>query len=142
MILAFPEVCDALTQSMGLVLGADVVFDGPPVRDVSPYGLAIGATREDDTSSFVAAASDLAGGISESLTVTCLAWSGSGDTVFKPARDQVRDIVAAVSMQLQVDRTLAGAVSTADITGGTWAQEQTGEGALVTCEFRINVQQY
>ena len=142
MILSFPEVCDALTASMGQILGKDVVFDGPPVRDVGTSGLAIGATREDDTSSFAAQAADLAGGISESLTITCLAWSGSGDTVFKPARDQVRAIVAAVSVQLQADPTLGGAVDTSDITGGTWTQEQTGEGALVTCEFRIATRQF
>jgi hypothetical protein len=142
MILAFPAVCDALVASLGQVLGADVVFDGPPVRDVSPSGLAIGATREDDTSSFVAGAADLGGGISESLTVTCLAWSGSGDVVFKPARDIVRGIVAAVMGRLAADRTLGGVVSTADLTGGIWTQEQTGEGALVMCEFRITVQQF
>ena len=142
MIPIFPQVCDALTLSLGQVLGADVVFDGPPVRDVGSSGLAIGATREDTSAGFSAEASDLAGGVSEGLTITCLAWSGSGDVVFKPARDRVGDIVTATTTRIAADRTLGGVVDTADVTGGTWMQEQTGEGALVTCEFRIFVQQY
>jgi hypothetical protein len=124
------------------MLGADLVFDGPPVQNVGSSGLSIGATRGDDTTSFSAQASDLASGISESLTITCLAWSGSGDTVFKPARDRVGDIVTATTTRIAADRTLGGVVDTADVTGGTWQQDQTGEGALVTCEFRIFVQKY
>jgi len=62
--------------------------------------------------------------------------------VFKPARDQVGDIVTATTDRIAADRTLGGVVSTADVTGGIWQQEQTGEGALCTCEFRILVQQY
>ena len=142
MIPVFPEVCDALVTSLRLVLGADSVFDGPPVQAVGSSGLSIGATRGDDTTSFSASASDLAGGVSESLTVTCLAWSGSGDVVFKPARYRVGDIVTTTTTRIAADRTLGGVVDTADVVGGTWMQEQTGEGALVTCEFRIFVQQY
>ena len=142
MILAFPAVCDALTASLSQVLGADSVYDGPSVQDIGSSGLAIGATREDTSAGFSAEASDLAGGVSEGLTITCLAWSGSGDVVFKPARDRVGDIVTATTNRIAADRTLGGAVDTADMTGGTWMQEQTGEGALVTCEFRIVVQKY
>jgi hypothetical protein len=142
MIPTFPKVCDALMTSLGQVLGADVVFDGPPVRDVGSSGLAIGATREDTSAGFSAEPSDLSGGISESLTVTCLAWSGSGDVIFKPARDRVGEIVTATTNRIAADRTLGGAVDSADVAGGTWLQEQTGEGALVTCEFRVTVQKY
>jgi hypothetical protein len=141
-IPVFPQVCDALVASLSQVLGADLVFDGPPVRDVGSFGLAIGATREDVSSSFSAEASDLAGGVSEGLTITCLAWSGSGDTVFKAARDRVGDIFSATTARIAADRTLGGAVDMVDIVGGTWMQEQSGEGALVTLEFRIFVQAY
>jgi len=141
-ITSFPAVCDALVTAMGQVLGTDVVFDGTPVRDVGPSGLAIGTTREDVSSAFSASAADLGGGLSEGLTVTCLAWAGSGDTVFKAARDRVGEIVTATTNRITADPTLGGVVDTADVSGGIWQQEQTGEGALVTCEFRILVQQY
>jgi len=69
-ILSFPAVCDALMSSLSQVLGADRVFDGPPVQSVGSSGLAIGATREDTSAGFSAEAADLAGGLSEGLTVT------------------------------------------------------------------------
>jgi hypothetical protein len=142
MIPTFPQVCDALVASFGQVLGPDLIFDGPPVRDVGASGLAIGATRDDDTTAFVAVPSDLASGITEGLTIVCLAWSGSGSTVFKPARDEVGGILTAVATRLVADRTLGGVVDTADLSGGTWTQEQTGAGGLVTCEFKITVQKF
>lgn len=142
MIPAFPQVCDALVASLRQVLGADVVFDGIPVQQVGAAGVAVGATREDTSSGFAARPSDLAGGISESLTITCLAWSGDGRTVFKPHRDAVGATMLAVIAVVDADRTLGGVVDTAEVTGGTWQQEQTGEGVLVTCEFQITVQTY
>jgi hypothetical protein len=129
--LAFPEVCDALTAAFSLALGADNVFDGPPAQMVRASGLAIGATREDVSSEF-----------SSPPAVTCLAWSGGGDVVFKPHRDAVNTIMTAVAEQLAADRTLGGVADTAYMTGGTWMQEQTGDGALVTCEFRIVINRF
>jgi hypothetical protein len=43
---------------------------------------------------------------------------------------------------LGADPTVSGAVDTASLTGGTWTQEQTGEGALVTCEFRVSLRRF
>lgn len=141
-MLAFPEVCDALTGVLGQALGAERVLDGPPARMVGASGLAVGATREDVSSEFQAPAADMAGGVGEDITVTCLAWSGSGGVVFKPHRDAVRDILTAAEATLSVDRTLGGVVDTAYLTGGVWTQEQTGEGAVVTCEFRISARRF
>lgn len=137
MILAFPDVCDALYRIMSLALGADAVFDGPPAAMPGSSGLAIGATREDTTSDFAAPPAGLSGATSEDLTVTCLAWAGSGDVVFAPMRDRVREITQAVATGITADPTLGHVVDRAEITGGTWMQEQTGEGALVTLEFRV-----
>lgn len=141
-MLAFPALCDALTASFGAALGADRAFDGPPARFAGSSGLAIGATREDVSSEFQAPPSGLDGASGEDVTVTCLAWSGDGSTEFKRHRDAVRDILAAAEARLAVDRTLGGAVDTAYLTGGTWLQEQTGEGALVSCEFRISARRF
>lgn len=142
MILTFPDVCDALYRVAGLALGADAVFDGPPASMPGSSGLAIGATREDTASDFAAPPAGLSGATAEDLTVTCLAWSGSGDVVCKPMRDRVREIVATLADGIATDPTLDGVVDRAEITGGTWMQEQTGEGALVTLEFRIACQTY
>jgi hypothetical protein len=140
--LAFPEVCDALTAAFSLALGADNVFDGPPAQMVRASGLAIGATREDVSSEFSSPPAGLDGTVGEDITVTCLAWSGGGDVVFKPHRDAVNTIMTAVAEQLAADRTLGGVADTAYMTGGTWMQEQTGDGALVTCEFRIVINRF
>lgn len=141
-VLAFPDVCDALTASLGQALGVDAVFDGPPPRLVGLAGLAVGATRQDVSSDFTADPADLGGATTESIVIACLAWSADGRVVFKPHRDAVRAIVVAAEEQLAADRTLGGVVDTCDVTGGTWMQEQTGEGALVTCEFRISVRRF
>jgi hypothetical protein len=142
MILVFPAVCDALTTMLGQKIGSSNVYDGPPARFVGSSGLAIGATREDVSSEFNADPAGLGGGVSEGVTVTCLAWAGGGGTVFKPFRDTVRGIVSAVTDVVTADPSLGGVCDTSDITGGTWTQDQTGEGALVACEFRISVRKF
>lgn len=141
-IVAFPDACDALTASLGQALGADNVFDGPPPRLIGLSGLAVGATREDVSSDFTVDPADLSGGTAEGISITCLAWSADGRVVFKPHRDAVRALVVAAETRIAADRTLGGAVDTCDVTGGTWTQEQTGEGALVTCEFRISLRRF
>jgi hypothetical protein len=142
MILAFPAVCDALFSRLTTALGSSSVFDGPPARIPGSSGLALGTTREDVSSDFTADPAGLSGVTAEGFSVTCLAWAGGGGVTFKPFRDRVRDIVAATADAIASDPTLSGAVDTAEVTGGTWLQEQTGEGALVTCEFRINVRKF
>lgn len=142
MILVFPAVCDALAAALGSTLGTANVYDGPPARFVGTSGIAIGATREDVSSEYTSDPAGLGGGTSEFVTVACLAWSGGGGTVFKPLRDAVRAIVSTTTDRIQADPSLGGVCDTADISGGTWMQEQTGEGALVTCEFRIIVRRF
>lgn len=141
-MIHFPEACDTLVAAFKQATGADI-FDGPPARMPSSTGVAVGATREPDvTSEWQAPSTDMGGGYGEDLTVVCLAWSGGGGVVFKPYRDQVRDLLELVVAALAADRTLGGSVSTVDLTGGTWTQEQTGEGALVTCEFRVHLRRF
>src|SRR5689334_5176499 len=120
-MLAFPAVCDALTAAFGRTLSAPAqVFDGPPAQFAGLVGVAVGATREDVSSDFLGPPAALDGTSGEDFTVACLAWSGSGDTGFKPHRDAVRDILTAAESALAEDRTLGGIVNTAYITGGTW----------------------
>jgi hypothetical protein len=142
MISTFPAVCDALAQRWSVALGSDLVFDGPAVRQAGPNGLSIGATREDISSSFTADPADLGGGYREETTISCLAWAGGGGTVFKPFRDAVRQIVQTALDSLAADPTLGGVVSTAELIGGTWSQDQSGDGGLVTCEFQVVVRKF
>lgn len=137
MIYAFPGIVDALTSLLGQTLGGSNVYDGPPAAFVKSSGLSIGATREDVSSEFTQSPVALFGGPDESITVACLAWSGGGGTVFKPHRDTVRSIMSTVGDLISGNPSLGGVCDISDITGGSWTQEQTGEGALVTCEFRI-----
>lgn len=138
---ALPAVFDTLVASLVAVLGSGQVFDGPPAQYTDTRGLSVGATRQDESVDWQAPTSDLAGA-GETFTIRCLAWAGSGATVFKPMRDQVAEYLTAVENVLSADRSIGGAVSTAWISGGTWMQEQTGQGALVTCEFRIGCTRY
>jgi hypothetical protein len=140
-MIAFPEACDALVAAFSQASGIDV-FDGPPARLPGSRGIAVGAAREDVSSEWLAPAVDLGGGFGEDLTVTCLAWSGGGGVVFKPHRDAVRGLLDVVVATLGADPTIGGAVDAATLTGGTWTQEQTGEGALVTCEFRVSLRRF
>lgn len=133
-----PGVFDAFTAAMVGALGAGVVFDGPPVAYVGSRGVALGATRDSESVPWLAPPSDLGGEGGEAFSIPCLAWSGSGDTVFKPHRDAVAAFLVVAEQVVSADRRFGGVVDTAWITGGTWLQEQTGSGALVTCEFRID----
>jgi hypothetical protein len=122
--------------------GPITVLDGPAVDYVGTAGVAIGATREDIAAEWSNAPGDLAGGSRLTMPITCLAWSGSGSTPFAPHRATVVAVLNAIEAELAADRSLAGAVSAAWITSGTWTQEQTGAGALVTCEFRVTCQRF
>jgi hypothetical protein len=140
-VIGFPAACDALVTAFQQATGGDV-FDGPPARLPGSSGVAVGAAREDAASEWSAPPAGLDGSSGEDVTVTCLAWSGGGGVVFKPHRDTVRGLLELADAALAADRSLDGAVSTAYLTGGSWTQEQTGEGALVTCEFRINCRRF
>lgn len=140
-----PEVLDALVAAWGAAaqtgnlagLRRDQVYDGPPVTQAGTEGVAVGASVEDNAVEFTAPPSAMDGTTQDQFTITCLAWSGSGDTTFKPRRDQVDAVLDALELALSADRTLGGVVSTAWITSGNWTQTQAS-GALVTCEFRVD----
>jgi hypothetical protein len=140
-VIGFPAACDALVAAFAQATGGDV-FDGPPARLPGSSGVAVGTAREDAASEWTASAAGLDGRADEDVIVTCLAWSGGGGVVFKPHRDTVRGLLELAEQGLAADRSLGGAVDTAYLTGGSWTQEQTGEGALVTCEFRVNLHRF
>jgi hypothetical protein len=139
-VIAVPGVLDALCQVLrtSSALTGVAVLDGPEAKTASNEGIVVGASRED-----VAVEFDLpAGGMAstgERDTITCLVWSGSGATAFKAHRDRVDQLLTGVETALAADRTLRGLVAAAWISSGTLAQEQTGQGALVTAEIRVEV---
>jgi hypothetical protein len=145
---AIPEVLDALTrtwrtsadvQSAGI--RPDQVLDGPPTSYMYSEGIAVGASREDNSVEFRRNPSSMTDS-NERFDVTCLAWSGSGDTVFKLLRDRCDAFLAAADAALAADRTLGGVVSNAWLVDGAMTQEQTGQGALVMVEFTIEATNY
>lgn len=154
MSTAFAEIADALTATFQAAvrslneernaagLASVAVYDGPSTSYVGSVGVAVGATREEVAAEWTTRPGDLAGDSRLTLPIVCLIWSGSGSTVFNPHRSTVAAVLAAIDAELAADRSLGGVVSTAWITGGTWAQEQTGSGALVTCEFRVTTTQF
>lgn len=143
---AIPEVLDRLTaiwqaaQPAGL--RPDQVHDGPVTQYVGTEGVAVGASAEDLSVELTQPASDVGGGQGERATVTCMIWSGSGSTTFKPLRDRVDAIQDALEQALATDRTLGGVVSYAELTSGAWSQLQTGNGALVRAEIRVAVTRF
>lgn len=149
---AIPEVLDALVAALRTSVdlaevldpgAADKILDGPATADLSaPEGIAVGASRADESINFTWPAADLSDGSAEQFTINNLAWSGSGSTVFGPSRLRADLILVAVAATLAADRTLGGAVSTAWIEGGLVTQIQTGRGALVTVEFQITATRF
>lgn len=143
---SIPEVLDALTaiwktaQPAGL--RADQVHDGPVVEYIGTEGVAVGASAEDLSVEFSLPSTDLGGGYGERASITCLAWAGSGDTRMKPLRDRVDAVVDALEQALAADRTLGGVVARAEIASGVLSQQQTGRGALVRAEVRVNVTRF
>jgi hypothetical protein len=135
---AIPLVLDALVAALRLApdLAAVDVFDGPQPIAAGGEGIAVGASREDNSVEFTWPPADLAGGDAEHATIACLVWSGSGDTTFAPARLRVAELLDAVDAALSANRTLSGAVTRAWITDGV-LQQQQANGALVTCEFHV-----
>jgi hypothetical protein len=143
---AIPEVLDALTaiwrtaQPAGL--RTDQVHDGPATEYAGTEGVGVGASIQDNGVEWTEPAADVGGGSAQRITVTCLVWSGSGDTTFKARRDRVDAILDALEQTVAADRSLGGAVSTAWLTSGALVQEQTGRGALVRAEVRLTVTRF
>ena len=145
---AIPEVLDALTElwrASPLVQEAgirpDQILDGPPVTYLYSEGVAIGASREDNSVEFFSSATGL-DTQDERFNVNCITWAGYGDTTFKPLRDKCDSFLAALDNALATDRSLGGVISNAWLTSGAITQEQTGNGALVMVEFTIQATLY
>lgn len=142
---AIPEVLDALvavwrnTQDLA-DLRPDQVYDGPPVTYIGTEGVSVGASRKDDSVEFTYPPSAL-DSTGDRFTISCMAWSGSGDVDMKPRRDRVDAILDALERNLAVDRSLGGVVDQAWIVGGSITQEQD-RGALVIAEFRIQARRF
>lgn len=139
MNLVIPEACDAYYRA--LVASPDLVgvtvFDGPAALDAGDEGIAVAATREDVAATFAVTASDMASDGANQVSIASLVWVRTGDTTFSTARARASQLFRFAAAALAADRTLGGAVSTAWVTGGNFHQEQSGKGALVVVEFRI-----
>jgi hypothetical protein len=146
MIDLFPAAVDALAQLFTAVLDSSKVFDGPTERWTGPSGIEIGSGLDDLTtapSEFSADPDSLGGGYGETMTITCMAWAGGNSNTFKPYRDQVRDIMQAVSDAVVTNRNLGGVADVAELAGGTWTQILTDTGdRIVACDFRITVRKF
>lgn len=142
MIGAVEGVDALLTRLRGTPDLRDVqILDGQDVTSQAMEGIAVGASREDFGIEFTMPSADLAGGVGERDVVTCLVWSGSGDTDMPPRRARVAELIRLIDAALAVDRTLGGVVAQAWITDGVVTQEQVG-GALVTAELRIELTRF
>jgi hypothetical protein len=144
-VSAIPEVLDALVSVWRNTpdlagLRPDQIFDGPPATYVGTEGVAVGASIRDESVEFTYPAAGL-DSTGDRFTISCLAWSGSGDTRMKTHRDRVDAILDALESHLDQDRTLGGVVDTAWIVAGSFTQEQN-RGALVTAEFRIQARRF
>jgi hypothetical protein len=138
---AIPQVLDALVAVFRAALPGVQVFDGPAAEYAGTEGVSVGASTEDVAIEFELPSAGLAS-TGEQDTVTCMVWSGSGGTVFKPHRDRCDEMVRAVVTALDTDPTLGGVVSTSGVSGGMFAQQQTGRGALVVAELRVSLTQF
>lgn len=138
---AIPAVLDALVLAVSAALPGVQVFDGPAADYAGTEGVSVGASTEDVAVEFEFPAAGLVTS-GERDTVTCMVWSGSGGTVFKPHRDRCNELLAAVVAAVDRDPTLGGVVSDSGASGGMFSQQQTGRGALVVAELRVTVTQF
>lgn len=126
------------------------VLDGSTVDALELAGIAVGATRgalsgvavADPSAQFLVPTYGQSSEASSRTSFTSTIWAGAGDTSFGPHRSRAEALFVAASSALDDDRTLRGTVSAAWITAGQVVQEQTGDGALVTVEFRIDINRF
>ena len=140
--LAIPAATDAYVQALKAAesIGqADVtVLDGPDTTDSSTEGVAVGATTVGGLSGrFEISPSDLPSSGRQTFTLSCLAWTRTGETDFRDARRRCAEIVRDAEQVLATDRTMGGTVSSAFVVGGTFTQRLDADGFIVLIEFRI-----
>jgi hypothetical protein len=138
---AIPQVLDALVAVLKAALPGVSVFDGPAAEYAGTEGASVGASTEDVAVEFDLPAAGLVS-TGERDSITCMVWSGSGGTVFKPHRDRCNEMLRAVTQAIEADDTLGGVVSTSGVEGGIFAQQQTGRGVLVVAELRVTTTQF
>jgi hypothetical protein len=144
MILVIAAMTDAYTQMLqvselgGQISQGTMILDGPSPFDTGAAGIAVGASLEDPSGEFAIEKAAVQGDGRQRFTLRCIAWALSGETVWQKSRNKCTDIVRIAEATLATDRTMMGTVSSAFMVGGSFAQQMSDVGNLVTCEFRID----
>lgn len=117
------------------------VFDGDEVQAPRLKYLVIGLDAEDE---YPADGTSLQAGLDGSrrmdiATITCLAWSSSGDTRMKTRRDEADALYSAARSAIEADTRLGGAVTHAEVVSYTYRPVRLEKGAAAQVEFRVQV---
>jgi len=140
-LLVLPAMTDSYYESLKVAerLGQAgvTVLDGPDVTDASMEGIAVGVSVRNDSGRFDTPRSDIASSGGQRVTLACLAWVRSGETLLRDARNRCAEIVRDAGDVLAADRTMDGTVSSAYIAGGVFNQKLGASGIVITIEFHI-----
>ncbi len=136
---AVPAVIDALLAAVTAALPGVQVVDGKPTTDVAGDVIAVGFAPQEGSPAADCTERDRGlRVIEESVSVSCLARSWSGDGDVKAQRDRTYALLTAVRGRVRTDRTLGGVVRDARLTSSSYVPWRTTQGQLVVdVQFRV-----
>lgn len=119
-----------------------LVQDGPWLANPSdPDVICVGWTPDEGNAVDTTVTRDM-GSSRESSDVECMASSWTGGTDIAACRDRAGDLLDAAEAEFSGDRTLGGAVTSAEITRHVWDQYQTKDGCQVTVQFTVHTEAF
>jgi hypothetical protein len=150
-----PPVVLAVGQATEAVLVDDLaefqLFDGPSDQQAyAQKSVTIGGRWDPDIGETGAYTGDEtvlverteAGGsrrVQETTTVTCMAYSGSGDPTMAPHRAAVAAVLQVIARALRAVAEIDGTPASARLGDQQWAQVLDSQGGGVMCQFVVVV---
>lgn len=142
-------VPDVLDNLVAMARGSDhpdldglQVYDGPEPGDPETVFLLVGATTEDLTSTTGRVPAGLVA-TTDSVDVPCSVRAWSGDLDLPTLRRTAYTVYEALRSEVEADRTLRGACSTAEIVGHTYLPALLPEqGYLVDVTFTVRATRF
>lgn len=140
-----PDTIDALYAVLKAATGLRNVqiLDGPQAVWPNKEFIVVGLSPEDPTVSATRQPAGLSmGSTTETVDITCMARSWTGDTAIKPCRDRAYEMVAAAQTAVDADPSLGGACSHAEVTGSVYAPSQGTRGVVVDVVFVVQARTF
>jgi hypothetical protein len=138
-----PAATDALLRLLSTAQGLRGVqiVDGEDIAYLSGSAIVVGADGESD---IAGDASSFGAGFGarsrqDTVSLTCLIWSSSGDARLKPRRDEAFGWFDTVRDLIAVNTDLAGPGTFAEVTAYTYRPRRDERGVGVAVEFTVQL---